>query len=293
MKNEKIKNIMLYCNCCMYSIIYSMWGGADSPDSSKLTIDADGTYENTQPYATQGEDGWELNACGGYAMAYYFAEKGRIPANKVQDTAHKFYDKVKFDSEKIEALLALLNDQGEDDENASLSADSENDNRFVSFSDPVKTKDVMAEYVFNSELRMTTDAKDATDAQALLFMLALFIVPEEEQDNVVKIENLVENLEDNEYVIEIAVSNSPASDDGIITVNMENPFNNNFHYLLTYWKTVNGKKELWTLDSYQGEEKPRSYFDNTNEQSRTDHPNDTYLFCDGGIFITPYNTVIQ
>lgn len=266
-------------------------GGANTPDSSMITIDADGTYANTQPYATQGYDGWETNACGGFSMAYYFAEKGRISANEVKNAAQNFYNKIKFDSSLIDGIINLINSQGGGgDDSESLNIDP-SDLYFADFSDPLKIRNEMAAYVYNSELRMVTDPKGSSDATQALAMLAYFIIPTTEQTSVTFINNIEEELDDDEYVIEIVISNPPATD-GVITVDLDNPFNNYFHYLLTYWKTVNGVKELYTLDPYQGEEKPRSYFDNTVAASRSGHPDETYLFCEGGVFITPENPAI-
>ena len=50
-----------------------------------------------QPYATQKDNAWSRNACGAFSMAYYLAETGQIPGNKVEATAKEIYKKIKFD----------------------------------------------------------------------------------------------------------------------------------------------------------------------------------------------------
>ena len=53
--------------------------------------------KNNQPYITQNQNAWSRNACGAFSMAYFLAETGQIPASKIEETAKKFYARIKFD----------------------------------------------------------------------------------------------------------------------------------------------------------------------------------------------------
>ena len=53
--------------------------------------------KNVQPYITQKDNPWSMNACGAFSMAYYLAETGQISASKIESTAKQLYAKIKFD----------------------------------------------------------------------------------------------------------------------------------------------------------------------------------------------------
>ena len=198
-------------------------------------------------------------ACA-FSMAYYLAEQGFIPASKVSSKAKSLYKKVIFDKSS----------------------------KLWPYSEPVKIKQQMSQYVSKAELRMhkideetrnlakgeytTSQVSKEIKAEVLLQELSIFLGYKDSDIIEIDAPDFASSLAKNEYVIEIVDT------DGEVTLSYDDFYRRNtLHYVLTYWKD----DVLYTLDPSRGKEAPRSDFiDGTLE---------SWNFCNGGIFLTPKN----
>ena len=174
---KKIRNLFLIM-LAVTAVLFTACGSKDDDEEPPATptYDVPGAYTNAQPYDTQGDDGWEENACGAISMAYYLAEQGFIPKEKIKEFAKTFYDEVKFTGTAAET--------------------------FGDYSDPVKIRDKIAPYAKEAKLKMNKSGSE--EAELLLSALVTALqIPDTEIA-----QGTVDELAKGDYVIEIVVPHS-------------------------------------------------------------------------------------